>query len=387
MRPKILQEEEKGYESLFEFLSQRLPRESRFVENDPGYRQEFFRVMGVYGIMGMAGPKPYGGAFSSRQMAPVFEAVAKSSVGLAISLAAHTLCVYIVGQWGTEAQKKHWLPTLCRGERLGAFCLTESKTGSDAKSLRMKAIPVSKGYLLRGTKTLVTNGGEASAHIVLARVAQAEEEKEGPEGVTAFVVDACLPNMTIKPYRERKVGFGAFPIAALCFRESPVTAEYRIGGEGEGLRLAMRTLEVGKVNMGAIAVGLADSAYRAAFAHARRRKQFGRPIADFQAIQFMLVDMYARIKTARLLVEDAAGRLDTGKAVGYESALAKLYATDMAMQVVTDAAQVLGGAGLLIHPLEKNLWEAKLLQILEGTNQIQRLIVARALLGADRGRH
>lgn len=384
VQPKLLREKEEESARLFDFLSQRLPRDFRLVENDPDFRRDFYRAMGVCGIMGMAGPKPYGSAFSSRQMVSVFEQIAKNSVGLAISLAAHTLCVFIVGRWGTEAQKKRWLSGLCRGEKLGAFCLTEAKTGSDAKSLRMKAIPLAGGYLLKGTKTLVTNGGEASAHIILARVTQPDEEKEGSEGITAFVVDASMPNMTIKPYRERKVGFGAFPIAALGFKECPVTEEHRLGKEGDGLRQAMKALEVGKVNMGAIAIGLAESAYQAAVAHARRRKQFGRQIADFQAVQFLLVDMYAKIKTARLLVEDAAETLDSGKASGYESALAKCYATDMAMQVVTDSAQVLGGAGLLVHPLERNLWEAKLLQILEGTNQIQRLIVARALLGANR---
>lgn len=379
---QVFTEGENVYSALIAFLDRKLTKHCRRIEEDAGFRSDFYREIGTYGIMGMSAPKPFGSSFLWQQMATVFELVANRSVGLAISLAAHTICVYMIGRWGSEAQQKLWLPALCRGEKLGAFCLTEPQAGSDAKSLAMKADQSSEGYLLQGTKTFVTNGGEASVYIVLARINRLD--KGNPGGITTFIVPDGILGLVVKPYRKRKVGFGSFPLAALCFSGCLVAGENRLGAEGEGLRLALQTLDAGKINLGAIAVGLAGSAYRSAVAHARRRKQFGRQIADFQAVQFMLVDMHTKITAARMLVRDAAEQLDSGRTNGYETAMAKCYATDIAIQVVTDAAQILGGAGLMVYPLEKNIWEAKLLQILEGTNQIQRLIIARHLLGEDR---
>ncbi|MFZ5632382.1 MAG: acyl-CoA dehydrogenase family protein [Bacillota bacterium] len=363
---------------LTDFLDHMLPASGKLAENDPDFRREFYKEMGTYGIMGMAVPRPYGSSFSLRQMTSVFEAVAKNSVGLAISLAAHTLCTYMIGRWGTEAQKKRWLPGLCRGEKLGAFCLTEPKAGSDAKSLVLKATPSPGGYTLRGTKTFVTNGIEASLYIVLARINRPDGGNK--DSIGAFIVERPDSNMVVKPYRERRVGFASFPNAVICLTDYQAAKENLLGTEDGGWQQTSKALEVAKVNMGAIGVGLAEAAYRSAVAHARSRRQFGRRIADFQAIQFMIADMYTKIKAARLLVRDAAERIDSGCAGGYESAMAKCYATDTAMRVVTDAIQVLGGHGLLMYPLEKNLWEAKLLQILEGTNQIQRILIARSLL-------
>ncbi|MCL6479281.1 MAG: acyl-CoA dehydrogenase family protein, partial [Peptococcaceae bacterium] len=179
--------------TLTDFLDHVLPESGKLAENDPGFRREFYKEMGNHGIMGMAGPRPYGSSFSLRQMATVFEAVAKSSVGLAISLAAHTLCVYMIGRWGTESQKKRWLPGLCRGEKLGAFCLTETKAGSDARSLILKAVPSPEGYTLKGTKTFVTNGNEASLYAVMARINRPDAENNGPIGV--FIVDRADPKI------------------------------------------------------------------------------------------------------------------------------------------------------------------------------------------------
>lgn len=375
---RALAEEASESPSLTDFLTLKLPRVCSQAEEDPGFRRELYREMGACGIMGMAGPRPYGGFFSCRQMAWVFESVAKHSVGLAISLAAHTLGVHMIGRWGSEAQKRRWLPDLCRGEKLGAFCLTEPKAGSDARSLSMKAEPAPGGYTLRGTKTFVTNGLEASVYLVLVRVDR--PEGGGKESFASFVVDRPHPNLVVKPYRKRKVGFASFHNAVVCLNGYSAGKENLLGPESGGWDQISKTLEIGKINMGAIGVGLAEGAYRSAVAHAGSRRQFGRRIADFQAIQFMVADMYARIRAARLLVQEAADLFDSGQAAGYESAMAKCYATDTAMRVVTDAAQVLGGHGLLTYPMERKLWEAKLLQILEGTNQIQRIIVARSLL-------
>ncbi len=364
--------------ALADFLAGKLPAGCDQAEKDPGFRREFFREMAACGIMGMAAPRPYGSGFSSRQMVPVFEAVARHSVGLAISLAAHTLCSYMIGRWGSEAQKKRWLPELCRGEKLGAFLLTEPRAGSDARGLAMKAVRHPAGYILQGTKTFVTNGIEASVLMVMAGIVLPEGVKKGSIG--AFIVDSSSPGVTVRPYRGRRVGFAGFPNGIVRFSGCRADGENLLGPEGGGWSCTSKSLEVAKVNMGAIAVGLAEAAYRSAVSHARNRKQFGRRIADFQAIQFMLADMCTRIKASRLLIHDAADLIDTGRAEGYESAMAKCYATDTAMKVVADAVQVLGGHGLLAHPMEKKLWEAKLLQILEGTNQIQRIIIARSLL-------
>lgn len=376
---RTLARKEVEYLPLADFLNRRLSESSGKADQDPGYRREFYREMADCGIMGMAGPRPYGSSFLFRQMAAVFEAVAKNSVGLAISLAAHTLCTYMIGRWGSEAQKSRWLPDLCRAEKLGAFCLTEPRAGSDARSLALKAHRSPDGYLLDGTKTFVTNGVEASVYIVLARISGPGDGKKDRIGV--FIVEGPDPNLTVKPYKKRMVTFENFPNAIVRLSGYRAGENSLLGSEGSGWSHTSRALEVAKVNMGAIGVGLAEGAYQAAVAHARKREQFNRRIADFQAIQFMVADMHTRIKAARLLVQEAADLMDDGRAAGYESAMAKCFATDTAMQVVTDAIQVLGGHGLLAYPLEKKLWEAKLLQILEGTNQIQRVIVARSLLG------
>lgn len=369
--------EDAVFSAAIDFVTQQLPPNRNAIEKDTGFRQQLYPRLGDCGIMGMAGPKPYGSAFSAQQMAVIFEEIAKVSVGLAISLAAHSICVYMIGCWGDETQKKRWLPELCRGERIGTFSLTEPRAGSDAKALMTKAIRGQDGYTLRGCKTFVTNGSENTVNIVLARVSEPGHRKGS---VSAFIVAGDELGMKVKPYVDKKVGFGSFPLAFIVFSACLVPEDHRLGSEGKGLSMAMKALEFAKINLAAIAVGLATDAYQAAVTYAKKRKQFDRRIADFQAIQFMLADMHMAIKTARLLVRYTAEQRDNYCHESHESALAKCYATDVAMQVVTDSSQILGGAGLLAYPLEKKLWEAKLLQIVEGTNQIQRMIVASAIL-------
>jgi len=277
---------------------------------------------------------------------------------------------------GTEAQKQELLPPLCERGGLAAFCLTEAQAGSDVAAIQTAARRVGDEYVLNGTKRFTTNGGIADLYTVFASV----DRSLGHKGLVALMVPGDTPGVR-GGKKEKKMGDRAAHVAETVFEEARVPVSYRLGNEGDGFRIAMQTLDYTRPGVGASAVGVGRRAFEEARAYATQRKQFGRAIAEFQAIQFVLADMAMSLDAARLLVWRAARRLDQGRPSPLESAMAKCFASDVAMRVTTDAVQILGGYGYIReYPVEKLMRDAKITQIYEGTNQVLRLVMARQLL-------
>jgi alkylation response protein AidB-like acyl-CoA dehydrogenase len=278
---------------------------------------------------------------------------------------------------GSEAQKRKYLPRLATGEMLAAYSLSESGAGSDAAALATTAVRQGDHYVLNGSKQWCTNGDHADVITVFATVDRGKRAK----GVTAFLVEKEVAGFSVGK-KERKMGIRGSPTVALHFTDCVVPVEQRLGEEGAGFTIAMQTLDITRPSTGAMAVGIGQAALDAAVGYAKERRQFGQPIGAFQGIQFMLADMAMQVHAARLMVHHAARQVDAGiRGNTYEASMAKCWAGDAAMKVATDAVQVFGGYGYTReYPVERFMRDAKIMQIYEGTNQIQRLIIARALL-------
>jgi alkylation response protein AidB-like acyl-CoA dehydrogenase len=278
---------------------------------------------------------------------------------------------------GTEAQKQKYLPKLATGELLAAYSLSEPGAGSDAAALSTTAVRKGDTYVLNGAKQWCTNGDHADVLCVFASV----DRSKRAAGVTAFLVEKEAPGFSVGK-KERKMGIRGSPTVALHFNDCVIPADQRLGEEGEGFKIAMRTLDITRPATGAMAVGIGQAAVDAAVGYAKERRQFGQPIAEFQGIQFMLADMAMQTHAARLMVHHAARQIDAGvRGNTYEASMAKCWAGDAAMKVTTDAVQVFGGYGYTRdYPVERFMRDAKIMQIYEGTNQIQRLIIAKELL-------
>jgi hypothetical protein len=286
----------------------------------------------------------------------------------------HTLACYPVAAYGSDAQRKRFLPDLLGGELLGAYCLSEPQGGSDAASLTTRATLDGDEYVVRGTKAWITHAGVADVYDVFCRTGG-----PGAEGISCLLADAGTPGINAHA-RERTMGLRSSPVAQLSFDDARVPADRLIGETGGGFRIAMTALDSGRLGIAACAVGLAQAALDYAVSYGREREQFGRRLTEFQGVGFMLADMATKIAAARSLTLHAARLRDHGQPYGVEAAQAKLFASDVAMAVTTDAVQVLGGYGYVSdHPVERYMREAKALQIVEGTNQIQRMVIARSL--------
>jgi alkylation response protein AidB-like acyl-CoA dehydrogenase len=299
-----------------------------------------------------------------------------------VSLSVHILCQLPILTFGNEAQRARFLPPMTAGAALGAFALTEPGAGSDAAALSLRAERVEDGYALSGTKIWITNGDQADAYLVFGTV----DRSLGREGITAFIVEGDTPGLKVGSH-ERKMGIRDSISAELIFDRALVPEANRLGAEGEGLKVALSSLGAGRISIAAACVGLARAALEHAGRYALQRSQFGRPIADQEMIQAMLADAATRIEAARLLTWRAARMRDAGQPINAASSMAKMFASDTAMQVTTDAVQVHGGAGYSRdNPVERFMRDAKGAQIYEGTNQIHRLIIAQHLLdGLRRG--
>jgi acyl-CoA dehydrogenase len=330
------------------------------------------------GLMHLNVPEEYGGGgLGSLEECLVAEELGAGCVGIGTTILANALAMTPILIAATPEQMREHLPPHCAGPNLAAFNLTEPGAGSDAGAMRTRAQRAGDEYVITGTKCFISNGGVASLHTVFAVTAP----ERGVKGISAFIVPASLPG--VKPgKKEDKMGQRATDTHEVIFEEVRVPARYRLGDEGDGFKIAMMTLDKSRAQVGAAAVGLARAAMEAAIRYAKERVQFSQPIANFQAIQFMLADMAIKVETARLMCWRAAWLTDHGQRNTYEAAIAKCYATDVAMQVTTDAVQVFGGYGYMKdYPVEKYMRDAKLMQIYEGTNQIQRYVISRALLG------
>ncbi len=339
------------------------------------FRPELIRAMGEMGLCGIPTPEAYGGlGLGYYEYCLVLEEIAKVSASYAVSVAVTGLPQIILSLFGTDAQKQAWLPGLAAGELLGAFALSEPGSGSDAGSLKTTARREGDSYVLNGTKFWITHGGYADLYVVMARTGG-----PGPKGVSAFLVPGDAPGLSFGK-KEKKMGMRASPTVEVVLEDVRVPVSSRIREEGFGFSVAMTALDSGRITIGATAVGLCQASLEYASRYALEREQFGKPIIDFQGVGFMLADMACQTETARLLVHKAAMLKDSGKPFSDRAAMAKVVSTDAAMQVTTDAVQVLGGYGYTReHPVERWMRDAKVMQIVEGTNQIQRLVIARHL--------
>lgn len=360
-----------------QFTAQAITPHAATWDEHAQFPREVYTHMATLGLMGMTTPEAYGGSMLSRLTGTlVYEELAKGDMATAVGLSVHNMVTGSLAHWGTEEQRQRWVPQLATGKLLGAFALSEAVAGSDATSLQCRALKVGDAYCINGSKLWVTNGGEAELYLLLARTA----EGTMAHGISCFVVEKQTPGFSFGR-AERKMGLHSSPTRELLFENCFVPITDRIGDEGEGFTIARSALDGGRVNIGAIAVGVAQAAFETARDYARTREQFGKPIATFQAIQFMLADMAMQIEAARLLVYEAAYKLDTGQDASKHAAMAKCFATDMAMETTTNAVQILGGAGYVCdYPVERYMRDVKVAQIFEGTNQIQRMLIARALL-------
>ena len=340
------------------------------------FRLELIRKMGELGLSGIPTPEEFGGAgLGYQELAITLEEISAVSVSYGISMAVTGLPQIILSLFGTDAQKKKYIPRLASGEAVGAFSLSEASSGSDAGSLKTLAKREGDFYILNGTKLWCTQGDVAETLIIMARTGG-----PGPKGVSAFIVEKGTKGLTCGK-REKKMACHVSHTMELVLQDVKVPAANLVGKEGEGFKVALTALNGGRITIAACGLGIARAAIEIATDHARIREQFGKPIGDFQGISFMLADMTTQLEAARLLVQRAAWLKDTGKPFSNAAAMAKLFATDAAMRITTDAVQILGGSGYTQDfPLERYMREAKVLQIVEGTNQIQRLIIGRSLI-------
>jgi alkylation response protein AidB-like acyl-CoA dehydrogenase len=336
------------------------------------------KVFGDAGLFSVVVPEEFGGmGLGVFELALMTEELSKVCGGISLSVAASALGTFPILISGTDAQRKKYLPKLASGEWLAAFGLTEPNAGSDAGSMKTRAEKKGNEYILNGSKIFITNGGVANCYTVIA----VTDPSKGARGTSAFIVEKDFPGFKVGK-EEDKMGIRASSTNEIIFDDCHVPAENRIGNEGEGFMVAMKTLDKSRPGVAAQALGIAQGAFDLALDYAKNRVQFGHPIASLQAIQFMLADMATSIESARALLYMAAKNIDAGmKNVGDISAMSKLLASDVAMKVTTDAVQIFGGYGYMRdYPIEKFMRDAKITQIYEGTNQIQRMVIARNIM-------
>ena len=340
------------------------------------FPRDAFSLLGRAGVLGMPYPESYGGAGQPYEVyLQALEEIATAWLSVGVGVSVHVMALCPLTTFGTPAQQESLLPSLIAGDRLGAYGLSESHAGSDISGMTTRAKATDDGYALRGSKAWITHGSVADFYSTFARTS---DEPRG--GITCFLVPGNAPGLSFGA-PEHKMGMTASLTTALYFDQVPVTEDRRIGAEGEGMRIALSALDSGRLGIAACATGLAQAALDVATAWAKERNQFGRTIASFQGLQFMLAEMAAAVDSARASYLLAARKRDAGMAFTRDAAVAKLVATDAAMKVTTDAVQVLGGYGYSTDfPVERYLREAKVTQIFEGTNQIQRLVISRQLL-------
>jgi alkylation response protein AidB-like acyl-CoA dehydrogenase len=350
------------------------PRVADFEERGE-FPRELLRTLGRAGLLGLPYPEEYGGGGQPYEVyLQVLEELARRWLAVAEAVSVHTLSCYPLYAVGTDAQRGKLLPDLLAGELLGAYCLSEPQGGSDAASLTTRAVRDGDDYLVTGTKAWITHAGRADFYNVFCRTGG-----PGAAGISCLLADAATPGIVPQP-AERTMGLRSSPVAQIVFDGARVPAERLLGDPGSGFRTAMSALDGGRLGIAACAVGLAQAAFDHAVGYAKEREQFGRSIIEFQGLGFLLADAATQIAAARALTLHAARLRDLGRPHRVEAAKAKLFATDMAMRVTIDAVQVLGGYGYVSdHPVERFMREAKVLQIVEGTNQIQRLVIARTL--------
>ncbi|MBP2642823.1 MAG: acdA [Firmicutes bacterium] len=328
------------------------------------------------GFLNLPVPEEYDGpGLDALTIALIYEELGKGCAGVATTVAANSLASYPVIISGTDEQKRYFFDKINNGS-LAAFALTEPGAGSDAGSVATSAVKDGDDYILNGTKCFITNGGNSDIYVIFANA----RKSAGIRGLTAFIVDRSTPGFSVGK-EEDKMGIRASNTCELILENVRVPETNRLGREGEGFKIAMKTLDAARPFVGSVSVGIAQGALDAAVKYAKERTQFGKPIASFQLVQAMIADMAMQVEAARLLVQKACWLKDLGLPFSKEAAIAKCFASDTAMKVTVDAVQVLGGYGYIKeYPTEKYMRDAKIMQIYEGTNQIQRMVIANQIL-------
>lgn len=342
------------------------------------FPHEIIRELGELGMMGMMVPEEWGGSgLDTVSYAIAMEEISRvdASVGVIMSVNNSLVC-YGINRYGTTEQKERYLRDLAAGRKLGAFALSEPEAGSDASNQRTTAVRDGDAYVLNGTKNWITNGSTADLVLVMA----ATDRSKGPKGISTFIVGKGIPGFAVAK-KEKKLGIRSSDTVSLAFTDCRVPVTDRIGEEGDGFGFAMKTLEGGRIGIAAQALGIAQGSLDASVKYAKERKAFDQPIAEFQAIQFKLADMATNIEAARMLMYQSAYLKDAGKPFGKEASMAKLFASKIAVQAALEAIQIHGGYGYVREYLvERYLRDAKITEIYEGTSEIQRIVVSRALL-------
>jgi len=348
------------------------------VDEQGAVPHDNIRKMGQLGLLGLTTSEDYdGGGADMVSYVIAIEELSKACASTAIVVAVQNSLVCAgLEKFGSEDQKTRFLPPLARGEKLGAFALTEPGAGCDASALLTTAVPDGDSYVINGRKHFITNGGFADTIIVFAMT----DKSKGHRGISAFVVEKGTPGFSVGK-EEHKMGIRGANTCELLFDAVRVPASHRLGEEGQGFRIAMILLDGGRIGVAAQAVGIAQAAFDAALAYSKQRVQFGQPICEFQAIRWMLADMATRIEAARLLTYRAAVKKDSGERFSKEAAMAKLFASEAATWVADRAIQIHGGYGYMReYPVERNYRDAKITEIYEGTSEVQRMVIARSVL-------
>lgn len=343
------------------------------------FPRDILKKMGELGLMGITAPTEYGGAemdFTSYIIA--IHELSKISAVLGVILSVHTsVGTNPILYFGNETQKQHYVPKLASGEYLGAFCLTEESAGSDAGSLKTRAVFDGDDYVLNGSKIFITNGGEADIYIVFAST----NPDAGSRGISAFIVEKGTPGFNVGK-DERKMGLHGSRTVQLTFENMRIPASNLLGQEGEGFKIAMANLDVGRIGIAAQSLGIAEAALEAATEYAKQRVQFGKPIAQQQGVGFKLADMATAVEASKLLVYRAASLRTQNLPCGKEASMAKLFASQTAMDTAIEAVQIFGGYGYTEdYPVERYFRDAKVTQIYEGTSEIQRIVISKHVLG------
>ncbi len=370
--------------ALFELTAELAEKElspfAAAAERDGQFPRDKFRLIGRAGLLGLPYPAELGGGGQPYETyLQVVEQLARAWLTIGLGVSVHVLSCFPIVTAGTAGQRERWLPGLLGGELLGAYCLSEPGSGSDAASMRTTATLDGSVFTLQGTKAWISHAGQADFYTVFARTSGNPEGRDRARGISCFHVPADTPGVTAAS-PEHKMGMRGSATAQVAFDQARVPEDQLIGEADRGFAIALTALDAGRLGIAACATGVAQAALDAAVAYAAQRRQFGRPVIEFEGLAFMLADMATSVAAARALYLTAARRKDAGLPYGQQAAMAKLFASDTAMKVTTDAVQVLGGYGYVEDfPVERLMREAKVLQIVEGTNQIQRVVISRGL--------
>ncbi len=379
---ELSEEQEMIQKMVRDFTRQKIAPIANEIDRKDEFPQALFQEMAGLGMMGLSSPEEFGGAGGDTlSYALALEEMAKVSIAVAITISVHTSLVsYPICEFGNQAQKEKYLALLARGEKIGAFCLTEPNVGSDVGSMETTAEFKKDHYLLNGTKIFITNGGVADIYLVFA--ATNKKSKDIKKKLSAFIVEKGMEGFSFGK-RYEKMGWRGSETRELVFENVKVPLENLLGNRGDGFLQAMKILDCGRIGVAALGLGLAEGALEAALSYAKERKQFGKPIIEFEAIQFMLADMATEIEAGRYLIWKACQLKDKKAHYRKEAAMAKLYTSELAVGAVSKAIQIHGGAGYMKDCVVERFYrDAKVLEIGEGTSEMLRIVIARELQGS-----